>query len=70
MEKEGLKRSLEFLEAQGVKIDCIVTDRHTQIQKFLRDRKVTQFYDVWHLEKVLSKKLEAIGKDCQVVKKW
>nr|XP_055038016.1 uncharacterized protein LOC129425947 isoform X2 [Misgurnus anguillicaudatus] len=72
MEKEGLKRSLEFLEARGVKIDCIVTDRHTQIQKFLRDRKVTQFYDVWHLEKGLSKKLEVIAKDkdCQVVKKW
>ncbi|XP_065146034.1 uncharacterized protein [Paramisgurnus dabryanus] len=72
MEKEGLKRSLEFLEARGVKIDCIVTDRHTQIQKFLRDRKVTQFYDVLHLEKGLSKKLEVIAKDkdCQVVKKW
>lgn len=51
MEKEGLKRSLDFLEAHGVKIDCIVTDRHAQIQKFLRDRKLTQFYDVWHLEK-------------------
>ncbi|XP_056612376.1 uncharacterized protein LOC130428401 [Triplophysa dalaica] len=72
MEKEGLKRSLEFLEAHGVRLECIVTDRHPQIKHFLRDCKITQFYDVWHLEKGLSKKLEQIGrdKDCQVVKKW
>ncbi|XP_056608949.1 uncharacterized protein LOC130426283 isoform X2 [Triplophysa dalaica] len=72
MEKEGLKRSLEFLEAHGVRLECIVTDRHPQIQHLLRECKITQFYDVWHLEKGLSKKLEHIGrdKDCQVVKKW
>lgn len=51
MEKEGLKRSLEWLEACGVRLDCIVTDRHPQIQKFLKERNVTQYYDVWHLEK-------------------
>ncbi|XP_057206770.1 uncharacterized protein LOC130564597 [Triplophysa rosa] len=72
VEKEGLKRSLKFLEAHGVRLECIVTDRHPQIQHFLRECKITQFYDVWHLEKGLSKKLEQIGrdKDCQVVKKW
>ncbi|CAM4572641.1 unnamed protein product [Leuciscus chuanchicus] len=51
MEKEGLKRSLEWLEECGVRLDCIVTDRHPQIQKFLKERNVTQYYDVWHLEK-------------------
>ncbi|XP_048114993.1 uncharacterized protein LOC125304619 [Alosa alosa] len=51
MEKEGLKRCLDHLESNGLKVDYIVTDRHPQIQKFLRERSVTQFYDVWHFEK-------------------
>lgn len=51
MEKEGLKRSLELMEARGVTLDCIVTDRHPQVQKFLTEKNVTQFYDVWHIEK-------------------
>lgn len=51
MEKEGLKRSLALLSARGVTLECIVTDRHPQIQKFLRENNITQFYDVWHMEK-------------------
>ncbi|KAK7880788.1 hypothetical protein WMY93_032569 [Mugilogobius chulae] len=72
MEKEGLKRSLTLLESKSVQIDYIVTDRHTQVQKFLRDRGTTQYYDVWHLVKGLSKKLDALSKnkECEIVKKW
>ena len=51
MEKAGLEKSLNFLRANNVNINCIVTDRHVQIQKYLKDRKITQFYDVWHVEK-------------------
>uniref|UniRef100_A0A8C9YFY0 Uncharacterized protein n=1 Tax=Sander lucioperca TaxID=283035 RepID=A0A8C9YFY0_SANLU len=51
MEKEGLKRSLALLEASGVTLDCIVTDRHLQIQKYLREKGITQYYDVWHIDK-------------------
>lgn len=51
MEKEGLKRCLDKLESHGLAVDYIVTDRHPQIQKYLRDRNITQFYDVWHFEK-------------------
>ena len=51
MEKEGLKRSLALLESRGVHLDCIVTDRHPQVQKFLRERNVTHYYDVWHFAK-------------------
>ncbi|XP_016396430.1 uncharacterized protein LOC107730185 [Sinocyclocheilus rhinocerous] len=67
MEKEGLKRCLHKLE-----VDCIVTDRHPQIQKYLRERRITQFYDVWRFEQGLSKKLEKLSqrKECEVVKKW
>lgn len=51
MEKEGLKRSLALLEARGVKLESIVTDRHPQIQKFLRETNIMHYYDVWHMEK-------------------
>ncbi|TDH08224.1 hypothetical protein EPR50_G00095560 [Perca flavescens] len=54
MEKEGLKRSLALLEASGVTLDCIVTDRHLQIQKYLREKGITQYYDVWHIDKVMT----------------
>ncbi|KAF4111800.1 uncharacterized protein LOC131543092 isoform X2 [Onychostoma macrolepis] len=72
MEKEGLRRSLDRVEESGVKLDCIVTDRHPQIQKLLKDRKIIHYYDVWHIVKGLSKKVEKISreKDCSLVKKW
>ncbi|KAI7813506.1 hypothetical protein IRJ41_018585 [Triplophysa rosa] len=72
MEKEGLKRCLDLLENKGLSVDYIVTDRHPQIQKYLRDRSITQFYDVWHFEKGLSKKLNTLSKnkDCELLKKW
>ncbi|XP_039675650.1 uncharacterized protein LOC120570981 isoform X8 [Perca fluviatilis] len=72
MEKEGLKRCLDLLDSNGLVMDYIVTDRHPQIQKYLRERSITHFYDVWHFEKGLSKKLEKVAqnKDCGVLKKW
>ncbi|CAM4713355.1 unnamed protein product [Leuciscus chuanchicus] len=72
MEKEGLKRSLAVITESGIKLDCIVSDRLPQIQKFLTDAKITQYYDVWHFEKGMGKKLKAISKtkDCEKVKKW
>ncbi|CAM4657497.1 unnamed protein product [Leuciscus chuanchicus] len=53
MEKEGLIRSLDFLEKSAVKVASIVTDRHSQIQKFLRIERndIEHFYDVWHVAK-------------------
>ncbi|XP_077092453.1 uncharacterized protein LOC143744676 [Siphateles boraxobius] len=72
MEKEGLKRCLDKLESSGLVVDYIVTDRHPQIKKYLRERNITQYYDVWHFEKALSKKLLKLSKnkDCEVLKKW
>ena len=54
MEKEGLIRSLRLVENRGRTVNCMVTDRHRQISKYLREREegqITQFYDVWHVEK-------------------
>ena len=51
MELEGLKRSLEHLAENGITLEYIVTDRHPQVQKYLKDNDIKQFYDIWHLEK-------------------
>ncbi|CAM4306824.1 unnamed protein product [Leuciscus chuanchicus] len=74
LEKEGLIRSLEFLEKSGVKVASLVTDRHTQVQKFVREQKpdIDHFCDVWHLCKALTKKMNAMSKekDRNKVKIW
>ncbi len=58
MEKEGLKRSLDVLRAHNVTFDSIVTDRHPQVQTFLRETNITQYYDVWRIEKGISSCVE------------
>ena len=54
-EKEGLARSLDYLKKAGLTVDVIVTDRHPQITKYLREqhKEITQYYDIWHVSKGL-----------------
>ena len=56
MELEGLVRSLKFIEDAGVKIHTFITDRHLQVNKYLREKKsgITHYYDVWHVAKGIS----------------
>lgn len=53
MEKEGLQRVLKFLKQQGLTVEVLVTDRHKQINKWLREdhSNITHYYDVWHVAK-------------------
>ena len=53
MELEGLKRSLITLEDHDVDIKNITTDRHPQVQKFLKLNRpaYTHWYDCWHVAK-------------------
>lgn len=53
MEKEGLHRVLEFLYQSNLTVNVLVTDRHRQINKWLREKhpEVTHYYDVWHVAK-------------------
>ena len=53
MEKEGLIRALSFIQQQGLFVGVIVTDRHAQIAKWLRENLPTadHRFDVWHLAK-------------------
>ncbi|XP_033127102.1 uncharacterized protein LOC117124881 [Anneissia japonica] len=74
MELEGLKRCLTVLENGNVKIGILVTDRHSQIQKWLRDNcgSITHYFDIWHVAKGLKKKLVALEKKkgFELVFKW
>ena len=53
MEKAGLIRSVDFLQDSGVDISTIITDRHPQIQKYIREMlpSIHHYYDVWHVAK-------------------
>ena len=53
MEKEGLDRALKFLKDSGVPVGVLVTDRHTQINKWLKEshEEMKHYFDVWHVAK-------------------
>ena len=52
MEIAGFTRSLAFLESVGLSIGAIVTDRHLQVQKYMKGRKdIKHYYDAWHVAK-------------------
>ncbi len=53
MEKEGLVRAIAFLKKKKFKIGTIVTDRHKQIAKWIRETLTStdHRYDIWHMAK-------------------
>ena len=53
MEKEGLVRSCQNLQTAGLEIAALITDRHLQIQKWIRENlpDVKHYFDVWHVAK-------------------
>ncbi|KAK3087395.1 hypothetical protein FSP39_005395 [Pinctada imbricata] len=74
MEKEGLVRCIGKLKEQGLEVGELVTDRHPQITKFVREEmpNTKHFFDVWHVSKGLKKKLVKISslKDCASLQPW
>ncbi|KAL3862278.1 hypothetical protein ACJMK2_008259, partial [Sinanodonta woodiana] len=65
MEKKGLLRSVEFFKYRGIQIKSLITDRHVQIVKWLREHMTdTQHcFNTWHAAKGLKKKLHALSKE-------
>ena len=53
MEKEGLNRVMKFLEEKGLQLDVLVSDKHLQIQKWMREEhpEVDHYLDIWHVAK-------------------
>jgi len=74
MELAGLERSMELLKANGLIPGVVVTDRHPSVQKWMRDNlpETVHYYDVWHVAKGLTKKMESLSKQrsCELVHEW
>ncbi|KAK3093915.1 hypothetical protein FSP39_021726 [Pinctada imbricata] len=74
MEKEGLIRAVKEFQENGLAIGELVTDRHPQITKFVREEmpNTKHYFDVWHVAKGLKKKLQKVSqlKDCSVLQPW
>lgn len=62
---------MEFISQQNLQIGVLVTDRHRQINKWIRENhpEVAHYYDVWHVAKGFRKKVESLAKqkECKVV---
>ena len=73
MELEGLKRSLDLL-TDWLDVNTLVTDRHRQIAKYIRENhnSIVHLFDIWHVSKAVSKKLEAAAKlkGCEELRPW
>ncbi|KAK5935054.1 hypothetical protein CgunFtcFv8_020451 [Champsocephalus gunnari] len=63
MELEGLKRGLQKLNDEGVTIASITTDRHGSVKKYMGEKEpsIEHWFDVWHVAKVIRKKLDGRG---------
>ncbi|XP_053389672.1 uncharacterized protein LOC128552654 [Mercenaria mercenaria] len=74
MELEGLKRCLRYMSDVGIRVSHLVTDRHVQVKKYMREEQptITHWFDVWHVAKGIFKKLQAVGKKkgCEKVQQW
>ena len=74
MEKKGFVDTLGHVEANGVKVAVISTDRHPQIKKEMRVNHgdISHAFDPWHLAKSVSKKLSAASKKsgCSDLAPW
>ena len=53
MVKEGRSQALQHLHDKGLPIQLLVTDRHKQIAKWLREThlEIKHYFDVWHVVK-------------------
>ncbi|KAG0410400.1 hypothetical protein HPB47_012483 [Ixodes persulcatus] len=53
MEKEGLARAFSSFESKNVKVDMLVTDRHREVNAYVRDNHpdVLHRFDAWHFAK-------------------
>ena len=74
MELKGLQETLTVLDQFKIKIKSLVTDRHKQIAKWLRDHRpdIKHFFDCWHIAKSIKKKIQSLVKKnaCQLIGSW
>ncbi|KAK3109138.1 hypothetical protein FSP39_023742 [Pinctada imbricata] len=75
MELEGLKRGLAYLdEAGSIDVNTLVRARHVMSKSYVKKERpdVNLYFDVWHVPKGISKKLETAAKrrDGEDIRPW
>lgn len=70
MEKRGLELAVRWFQEHHLQIGIIITDRHLQIQKWIRENlpQTTHYYDVWHVAKgkLVARKEQLVLKNQQI----
>ena len=53
MELHGFKRCIAQLQNHGIEINQVITDRHVQMKKYIKENmpSVRHSFDVWHVVK-------------------
>ncbi|XP_051978414.1 uncharacterized protein LOC127640069 isoform X3 [Xyrauchen texanus] len=73
-ELEGLKRSVGLLRGKDLHLATLITDRHRQVAKWVREELSPEgtrhYFDVWHIAKSLGKALDAASKECDQLQLW
>ncbi|XP_059923512.1 uncharacterized protein LOC132469541 [Gadus macrocephalus] len=75
-EMEGLKRSIGLLRRNDLHLSTLITDRHRQVAKWVREELCPEgtqhYFDVWHIGKSLGKALDTASKDrqCEQLQLW
>ncbi|XP_026100436.1 uncharacterized protein LOC113071285 isoform X1 [Carassius auratus] len=73
-ELEGLKRSVDLLRGKDLHLATLITDRHRQVAKWVREELSPEgtrhYFDVWHIAKSLGKALDAASKECDQLQLW
>ncbi|CAN7945265.1 unnamed protein product, partial [Ixodes hexagonus] len=64
MEVEGMERCLSYLCAQDMRIDILVTDRHSEGKSSLKKNhpEINHRFDVWHAAKGVKKKIVVVAR--------
>ncbi|XP_063950920.1 uncharacterized protein LOC129260174 isoform X2 [Lytechinus pictus] len=74
MELEGYKRLHQKLTNEDLTIGRLVTDRHRQLAKYVRETSpgIVHVHDVWHVAKGVTKKVHGLSKKkgCDVMGDW
>ena len=74
MELKGLQKMVQLFNQFNITVTALVTDRHRQIQKWIREnwQTVHHYFDCWHIAKSLKKKLQSLAKktSCQLLRGW
>uniref|UniRef100_A0A1X7TQ31 THAP-type domain-containing protein n=1 Tax=Amphimedon queenslandica TaxID=400682 RepID=A0A1X7TQ31_AMPQE len=74
MEKECFMRGMKIFEVYDLPIKMLVTDRHKQLGKYIREDlpQIDHKFDVWHIAKSFRKKVKKLAKrkGCEEVGSW